>query len=189
MTKPDPLKSLWASSGASFEPMTPSELHNLAGKFRTKTLRRNAIEYMAAAIVIAVFGLYCFLIPLTLARLGSVMVILGTMYVVWSLHRRAGSEVLPDVNTAESMMAFHRRQLERQRDALNSIFRWYILPFLPGALVFIIGTTPEFTSEPTVLPGIMAVLPRLGFMAVVCFAVWWINKRAAQKLGDEIKSL
>jgi hypothetical protein len=30
-------------------------------------------------------------------------------------------------------------QLERQRELLHSVWRWYVLPFLPGFLVLLIG--------------------------------------------------
>ncbi len=193
MTNHNTLKSLWASQTPSMEPLTPDELRKQARKFRGQIARRNIIEYVAAALVIAVFGAFCVFFPDTPSRIGAGLIIAGTLYVVWSLHKRAGAEPQSSADAASCVLAFHRIQLEKQRDALSSVWSWYILPLLPGMLVFIIGTAPEFANRSSFADGVVGSIqvtyPKLLFVALISLAVWWINKVAARRIDLEIKSI
>ncbi|MGJ8563900.1 MAG: hypothetical protein ACSHXY_10150 [Alphaproteobacteria bacterium] len=189
MTNHDTLKMLWASDAQGLPPMSPDALRSHAKKFRSKIARRNASENAAGVLVIAVFTAYCFLIPAALARLGAGLIILGTGYILWSLHKKASASAKVSCEPSASILSYHKRQLEQQRDALRSIWSWYILPIIPGTIIFLIGTTPEFTDGSELMSGIQAVFPRFAFVALVLCTVAWLNKRAANRLNQEIKSL
>ena len=189
MTNPDTLKSLWASDAQGFPPMSPDAVRSHAKKFRGKVARRNALEYGAGVFVIAAFTAYCFLIPAVLARLGAGLIILGTVYILWSLHRKASANAKVNFEPSAAILSYHKRQLEQQRDALRSIWSWYILPIIPGTIIFLIGTTTEFTDGSALMSGVQSVFPRFAFVALVLCAVAWLNKRAANRLDQEIKTI
>jgi len=87
-----------------------------------------------------VFGYYFKLVPGLVARAGAVMTIAGALFVAYQLHRRASSETAPAATEFEQCLGFHRRGLERQRDALENVWSWYLGPLIPGLAVFIAGT-------------------------------------------------
>ena len=189
MTNPDILKSLWASDIDAIAPMSPDELRRHAHKFRRKIARRNTMEYTASAVVIAVFSAFWFLMPLTLARIGALMIVIGTLYVIWCLHSKASAEKKGDLRTDAAWLTYHRSQLVRQREALQSVLSWYLLPILPGTFVFIIGTSPEFMNGASALAIALSVLPHFTFVAFVIGAVWGLNMKASKALTREINAV
>lgn len=54
------------------------------------------------------------------------------------LHTGAASRRLPQGTDRAATLAFHRHELARHRDILRAAPRWYLLPFLPAAVVFVL---------------------------------------------------
>ncbi|MBP6690538.1 MAG: hypothetical protein KA153_11140, partial [Hyphomonadaceae bacterium] len=90
---------------------------------------------------------------------------------------------------AQSWATFHRAELTRQRDALRTVWSWYLAPFVPGMLVFLAGVS--FTPEnPAPFPARLGVfLAGLGIMAGVYAVIWWLNAIVAKRLDSEIAAL
>jgi glucan phosphoethanolaminetransferase (alkaline phosphatase superfamily) len=189
MTNSNSLKSLWASDAYIFTPMTPEALRYHSKKFRGKIARRNAWEYAAGTVVIAFFAAFCLLIPLTLARWGAGLIIIGTLYIMWCLHNKAHASAKTDLRMTSSVMSYHKHQLGQQRDALRSIWSWYILPLVPGTVVFLIGTSMEFTQGASMLSVFKSIFPQIIFIAFVFCSVAWINQRAAKRINQEIRAI
>jgi hypothetical protein len=160
-----------------------------ADKFYRRLRLRNIVEYVACVIVVVSFGIYTFTLEHVLQRIGSAMVVVGTLVAAWQLNRRA-SAVPPEQAGEMPIMDFVRAQLVRQRDALASIFWWYLLPFIPGMVVMSTGSVmlrpPEGAAQ-TVGAAIA------GLVLVGTFAgIWWLNLHWARKLQkhiDEIDAL
>lgn len=154
-----------------------------------KVRRRNLSEYVATVLVVLTFGFYIFRFPGPVTRLGSGLVIAGVLYMAWQLHRRGSAGRLPEECGFESCLDFHRKELERQRDALRSVWSWYLGPLIPGLAVFILG-------------GLFAKNPRGGHIhvwigslisLVVCSLVFFfigrLNQIAARSLQRQIDEL
>src|SRR5690606_35891927 len=114
-----------------------------------KVKRRNLIEYVAAAFVILMFGWYATL-PLAdtpLWPVANIMIIIGTLVVVWNLHRIGRASATPASAEFGALLDFHRAELVRQRDALRTVWLWYIAPFIPGFALWLaalwIGTPDD----------------------------------------------
>jgi hypothetical protein len=161
--------------------MSVEVLRERSTHFETKIRQRNRIEYIAAAIVVAVYSGYALFLPDPMAKLGGVMIIAGVLYAMWQLHRRASPG---KADPAASAMAFHRAELLRQQKALEGIWRWYLGPMAPGLLVFILG--PALRQPPE---SWLEVLIGLGVCGLVFGGAWWLNWRAARKLRQEIERL
>ena len=167
--------------------MSLEDLRRRAGQFQSRIWWRNAREYAAVAVVVAVFGYYIAAIPGPVARAGSLLTIAGALYVAYQLHRRASSETASAAAAFEDCLSFHRRGLERQRDALRSVWNWYLGPLLPGLAVFIAGTA---LAAP--IPIGYRVLSAAIMLAIVALVFWLVarlNRVGARKLQTQIDAL
>ena len=81
-------------------------------------------------------------------------------------------------------ISFHRKELQRQRDFLRGIWRWYLLPMMPGLAVLLIGgavVNPDRLSRLSLLPPAV--------MAFFFYFVGRVNRRKAEELQQEIDAL
>jgi hypothetical protein len=114
-------------------------------------------------------------------RLGAALVVAGTLVVMWQLNRRASSRVVP-ADLGGACLQFQRDELVRQRDALRSVWLWYLVPLLPGLVVFMWGMQRGSAHHP------FEMLVD-GFMLAVFVTIAVINRRAAAKLQRQIDIL
>jgi hypothetical protein len=178
----DPAKQAWQASVEIAGAPPLEEVRKGANRFYRYIKWRNAVEYVACVIVVGGFGTYIFTLPHVLQKIGSMLVILAVFYVAWQLHRRA-SAVPPEAAGTMPLLLFARAQMVRQRDALRSIFGWYIAPFLPGLAVFMTGTLLEKRAG----AGLGAIDAIGSVVLLAVFAgVWWLNQLAARKLQRHI---
>ncbi|CAN7570093.1 hypothetical protein LJR289_004051 [Pseudoduganella sp. LjRoot289] len=181
----DDLKQLWRMQPASSAPLPEEVLRKRASKFQRRVALRNLIEVLAAVLAVAGFSRYLWLYPQPLIRLGSVLIILAAAFVVYQLYRRASSRPLPGAESALPCRDFHRAELVRQRDALRSVWLWYIGPFLPGMAVFRWGVETQLDASAPFARGWQANL----LIAGVLLAIAILNLYAARKMQRQIDRL
>jgi len=167
--------------------MPLEEIRRRAGKFQHRIWWRNAREYAAIVVVVIVFGYYFKLVPGLVARAGAVMTIAGALFVAYQLHRRASSETAPAATEFEQCLGFHRRGLERQRDALENVWSWYLGPLIPGLAVFIAGTA--ITVPIPIRYRVLTAALSFAFVGGVFWLVAKLNQIAARKLQTKIDQL
>jgi hypothetical protein len=183
----DELCNAWQTQPTENITMSLEEIRRRAGKFQSRIWWRNAREYVAFAIVVIVFGYYFKLIPNPVARAGSVMTIAGALYAAYQLHRRASSEPSPAGGAFEHCLGFHRRGLERQRDALENVWSWYLGPMIPGLSLFIAGTA--IAAPIPIRYRVLTTAISLAFVGVVFWLVAKLNLVGARKLQIKIDAL
>jgi len=179
---PDSLRILWQGQKVEGTRMSLEEIRQKAGAFQKRIRNRNLREYGAAAIVFGWFGYNLWRVPEL--RLGSALILAATAYMVWQLHARGASKTVPEAMALTPCVEFHRRELERQRDLLRDIWRWYLLPFVPGLVVFVWGSVRHVTGGQWVNAAPFAVLCAMFFVFV-----GRLNRRAADKLQRQIDEL
>ena len=189
MTAQDPLRDLWTSDQGEKFTMSVSELTAKSNHFHARIRRRNITEYIAAALVIGVFGWIAFLVPVWSIKIGAILIIAAALYISWKLHEIGGASDPTELTSGQSLASHHREALVRQRDALQSVWRWYLLPFVPGMLVFTIGTTLETGTGIPLSAMLATCATSLGFIAAIFYGVHALNAHAAKKLDAEIDSL
>jgi len=170
--------------------MSLADVHLHAQRFQSRIRSRNMIEYGAAVFVVAAFVWMAVTIPEPIIRVGAGLIIAGALYVCWKLHELGRAATRGELDAgAHSWAAFHRAELTRQRDALRTVWSWYLAPFVPGMLVFLAGVS--FTeANPAPLPARLGVfLAGLGIMAAVYAVIWWLNAIVAKRLDAEIAAL
>lgn len=183
----DRIKALWAREAQGAGARSPAALAQAAAALRRRTLRRDAVEYAAGALVAAVFAGYAWGHDDLLFRIGCALVIAGTAVVMRNLWRRRVRD-LP-AGLGETIAAHYRAQLVAQRDALASVWRWYLAPVVPGMAVFLTAVTIDASAR-------MPAPAALGAAAIAAAAVaggfWFIHRRnraAAARLDKEIALL
>jgi hypothetical protein len=180
------LQALWQSQSPGDDAgsaMALDEIRQMAQRLEHKVSRRNRREYVAAAVVVAAFGWQVFTAPSVLLRIGAGMCLVAAIAVAYLMHRWGTARTLPSDLALTSALAFHRVELERQRDLLRSVWWWYLLPFTPGVLVLEIGQAlarPERTTRIIALSVVMLL------MAVGIYALNW---RAAVRIQQRIDRL
>jgi hypothetical protein len=187
----DPLRHAWQSTGSDTPLPSLETVRGGADRFYRMIRRRNRIEYAACVLVVVFFGIMVFRAHSPAAQLGAALIVLGTIFVGWQLHRRASAIVPPAADAAEPILVHQRAQLVRQRDALEQVGLWYLLPLFPGLMLMMLA--PAFDTGPAAL---------LTFKAGTWFAIavnlfvfggiWWLNRLVARKLQkavDEIDAL
>ena len=160
-----------------------SEIRSKATKFERQIRRRNLLEYGAAVIVVGAFSRLVWIGQHELVRAGAALIVLATLYVVYRIHRDGSVTAMPEDLALTTCRDFHRGQLVRHRDLLRSIWMWYLLPFVPGLLVLLIGRAAADPGRASrvVMSAMISVLVFLG--------IGWLNQRAARKLDREIEAL
>lgn len=190
------ISDLWQQNSGQPPHFTPEELRARTSRFERTIRRRNLREYIAAAFVLGVFLYYAWIFPTLLLRVGCGLLIAGTAYVISQLHRRASARPAPANMGLQNCLGFQRSELARQRDALNAVWSWYLLPFLPGMAVFLLGLF-QFTKNVTEAAGrpfhVAAALAGFSIVVVCITAVFILigvlNYRAANRLQTQIDEL
>lgn len=189
MTDHDPLRDLWAADKGDKFTMSISDLTARSNRFQSRIERRNLTEYIAAALVVGVFGWLAYIVPVWSIRIGSILIIAAALYVSWKLRQIGSASATPNVASAQTLANHHRDELVRQRDALKSVWRWYLLPFVPGILVFMLGTTLETGSNLPIWIELASSAFSLSLMGGLFYGIYALNAHAAKKLDREIDAL
>lgn len=171
-------KDLWRDQPTETPPMTLEQIH--ARGFQDRIKRRNMIEYVACAVVVVAFSTYIVVLPHPILKLSSALVILGSVFVVLQLHRRGSARQTP----ANDALAFHRAELVRQLEAGRSAWRWYLAPFMPGLVLFMVGMGLARPEAPLAWK-LTAPLITLAFV----IAWFWMNRRALRRLETQIAEI
>ena len=172
------LHGLWQRDAAAFDPMPVEEIRRRASRLGDIVARRNLREYMAAAIVIAGFAVYAVVLPGLLFKLGSLLVIAGTLFVSWQLTRRTSR---PDpAAEATDIRSYYRARLVREEHMLSRVGRWYLAPLLPGLLLFMTAQALDDRY------GMVGSTVLIGGPLLLFGAIWLLNRRGAAMLRRQI---
>ncbi|MGD9815291.1 MAG: hypothetical protein AB7Q23_08805 [Hyphomonadaceae bacterium] len=186
MSDHDPLQTLWKSQPEEPFTMSLAEVRTRAERFQSRVRRRNWIEYGASVFVVVAFGFMAAANPAPLVKLGALLIIAATLYVCWKLATMARAAAKDE---AQSWADFHRAELIRQRDALRSVWRWYLGPFIPGMVVFVAGTALSLGPTAPLLAKASLFGAGVGFVTVVFVAIGQLNAFAARQIEREIAAL
>ena len=117
----DFLKSAWAAQplddvddgtgGATGERggRPAPDLQGSTARLERKLRRRNLIEYAAGAFVIAMFGRDAWLAPNVVLLVGNLLIVLGTLFLLWQLGRRASAPLPGAEALTQDCRSYQRR--------------------------------------------------------------------------------
>lgn len=186
----DDLKRLWRDQKTEEDIVTLEDIRSRATKFQRRVRNRNLREYIGGAIVIAAFAFCAWQMPGWMIKSGSLLTVAATIFVVWQLHRRGRTFAVPDGATAAGLLAFHREELVRQRDAVRTVWLWYLLPFLPGMALLMLGRYLQVhapgraIAEDHLIIVFVTIIMALVFVIILLLNLW-----GAARLQSRIQDL
>lgn len=141
---PNDIRDIWNELSDEEYVMKIDQIRMKSESFAKTIKWRNIREYGAAVFVIFMFAYYAFASEFMLIKIGSLCNIAAAFFVMAQLSKRSAST---SVNPgAEPIISFHRKQLEKERNSLRSVWAWYVLPIVPGTALFAVWfaqTRPE----------------------------------------------
>ncbi|MDZ7781105.1 MAG: hypothetical protein U5R14_14390 [Gemmatimonadota bacterium] len=140
--------------------------------FERKIRRRDLLETLAAAFVVLAFGYEAATSTTWLARLGALIVIGSSVFVVWWLRRarKAGPARSMDLTVGDRLRA-ERERVDIQIHLLENVLWWYVGPLAVGTVLFTLGLEA----------GTAATAVTLSVIAAGCAFVWRLNMRAVRR--------
>jgi hypothetical protein len=183
---PDSPEALWQSQKKEHQDMTLADIRRKAQAFQTRIRRRNAREYLFAVAGTLLYVVFIWLLPGMLTKIGSAVTLLSIYSVVYQLRRDGAAREVPVDAAAADCLAFHRRELARQRDLLRRVGPWHIGPMVPGLALFFGGLWLANVDD----LGDAVVMTISGLlMAAVLLLVYRLNVRAANELQRQLDLL
>lgn len=177
------LKRLWQNQPEEEVRMALEDVRTRARKWERMVGGRNLVEYAAALFVIVSTAMKVRHETNAIVIVGAWLLVLGTLYVVYHLHRWGSARSVPADVVLMDCLNFHRAELERQRDLLRGVWWWYLLPLVPGPALIIIGRAIERPDRRLLALGVAVAF-------VVTFTlVGKLNERGARKLQQRIDGL
>ncbi|MDR7333141.1 hypothetical protein [Roseateles asaccharophilus] len=179
-TAEDGARNLWRGQDLpALQPLQSQALAEQAEKLQGIVSRRNRRETLVAALLAPTFLFFAWFFPHWLTKLGALLIVAGGGFTQWQMRRRASARPLPEA-WAGSLLAFHREELVRQRDALRSVWLWYVAPSVPGMALFLCGRQIENGFwQPWIFV----------FVAAVLGGVVLLNLHGARRLQRRIDKL
>lgn len=177
----DDMRNLWQNQPVNPVSISLEQLRKEAYRFQRTIRWRNLREYLGAAIVAAANLYYMGRFHGAVVRLGAALEVVAALVVIYTLHRRGRATSLDSLG--ESCVQHHRRELERQRDLLKTVWSWYLLPWVPGLVIFEVGVG---LAHPA---GWIWIAVLLAVCGSLFFGIWKLNERAARALQRRIDTL
>lgn len=185
MSNTENLKRAWQAEAAAASPPSLAEARSGSDRFYRQIRARNRREYIAILFVAVFFAAVALFDPGPVHKIAALLVVLGAGFVAWQLHRR-GTVAPPPEEAGLPLIRHQRVQLARQRDALRGVAFWYLLPMLPGLVLF--GAAPALEAAPPLRFGYWD-LGYFVFLIIVFASVWALNLVAARAIQTEIAAL
>ena len=181
------VSKIWQSQKSEGVRMSVDEIRLKAGKYNRKILWRNAREYVAAVAVTVFFSFSFTQTNDTLTRVAYVAIIASVLYICWHLHQHGSASRMPENLGMANSLEFHRQELERQRDLVSGVWRWYLGPMIPGMVLLLVALA---RTNPGHVKNFGVVFTAYACLVVLVFAgVGWMNLRAARRLQRRIDDL
>ncbi len=176
------LTAIWRGQSVTPLRMTPEQLRTRAARFESAIRRRNLRDHVSFALVAIICAWGIFTHGLVL-RVGCALIIAWALYSMVLLRRFGAMPVAPADSSAQTCAAYHRRQLERQRDIALS-WPWGIGLAIPGFVLALAGIGLGARVPHWVFPVVMTGVFLFLYVALVIH-----GKMLAAQWQREIDSL
>ncbi len=179
-------QQLWQAQALDAPRISLSFVRHYSGALRRRTRMLNAINYFGGAAGMALLawrGAEFFSVKPLLSSATALWVAAGLLGLFLQRKRIATEEQPAELGVLDALR-FHRRQLERQRDARRGSGRWVPLLFIPGHVMLFVSYFVEIT--PIWWKGIIVNA------VVIVFGTWMaivMTERRARRIQEEIDAL
>lgn len=149
------------------------DLQSSLDDFNKKVKYRDWREQLAVAIIIPAFAYSAYAIPFLLTKIASVLIIGYGIFVV--LRLRSAKKHKPGAFTETYLDYLHktRNYLLVQKQLLDSVLYWYILPGMTLTMLFTLGFGITDRLKP--------ILKMAAINVALAVATYFLNKSAVKK--------
>ena len=177
------LSGLWQNQHVEERHMTIEDIRNRAGRLEKKVGWRNLREYAGAAVVLLGCVAFGWREKNVTVLIGAAFMVVATIYIVYHLHRFGAVRSMPSDLGLKDCLDFHRAELVRQRDLYLGVWRWYLLPMVPGWALIMIGRAIERPDRRLFALGATVVF------LVLLIVLGKLNAGVARRLQQRIDGL
>ena len=179
----DDLRRLWKGQADDVRGLSLDVVRMRSRALERGVRRRNTGEYVAALVVLTITLPWIWRAPNAVLGAGCALLLAAVGYVTYRLRARGAARSMPADLGVRSCVEFHRAELERQRDLLQNVWTWYLLPFWPGMALILVGATIERPEQWLFAAGTAALA------VAMAFQIAWMNKLSAKTLQERIDRL
>lgn len=181
----DPIAALWVQQQQDRAAPSPEALAAASARLRRRVRRRDAIEYVAGGFGMLVFARTALIVPDWGVRIGCAAILLGMVLTMRNLWLRRPAA--PDAGAPN--LAFYRAELIAQREALESVWRWYIMPVVPGMVLLLAAVARIVAAHMPLWAALAGVALTALPVAAVFLGIHALNRRAARAVQAMIDAL
>ncbi|WP_341711831.1 hypothetical protein [Erythrobacter sp.] len=179
--RPMSIHDIWKESGFDIVVPTSEELIEKDARLRSSVSRSNLLEYVAGLLLFGVSSYFAAQAASGVALAGWVLTMVATVFIMTNLYFRSKGDgpVFGDDTTAHYLASLIRR-----RDLLGSIWKWYILPLVPGFALLRIAMHGLVSPDQQMFHYGYDVA---ALILALALALW--NHRKAKELNAEIVAI
>jgi hypothetical protein len=182
---PDGMHDLWRNQPLEPVGISVDDLRRKAHLLEAKM--RRGFRVMAVLMILSAAGYAWFLyfFPRTVHRIGASLTLAGYLYCAYQLYKRGSLGKAPP-DAASATGATYRAELGRQRGFCLDAWRTFLLPFVPGPAVFIMGF---LVPEQGVVKAVVLTAALILSPFVLAVPMLRRKARTLQREIDELDSL
>jgi hypothetical protein len=149
------------------------DVQSTVDQLHQKIKYRDLLEQLAAMAIIPVFAYYAYHIPFILTKIASVLVIVWGIYVIIRLRKAKKHKPSSLTETYLGYLYKTRAYLLIQKNLLDTVLYWYILPAIILMFLFILGLG---------IAGRVVQIVQMGVVILaIGIAIYVLNKQAVKK--------
>jgi hypothetical protein len=192
MTTHDDLRDLWHDQRGQLSEKNGEEMlaHVIerTRAFDRRIAVRNAVECVAAALVVVLFSWFAWKAPNEVIRAGMIVVALSGAWIGYYILRHGGGP--EPLDPGMDLSEYNRllgENYDKQIRLLRRVKYWYLLPPYVGIVTANVGLWLQFGAEGRPLPARAGGL--LGLLIVTAFFgfVWVLNERYGVRHLERLK--
>lgn len=177
MTSETRLQEIWRAGGDA-DSASISQICRQAREFESIIARRNRREIVAGVLVAVVFAAIAAVATQPLIRVGAGGAAASALYVIQYIWRHARDHV-PEDDGLPTVLHY-RRSLERQRDLLKTVWRWYLGPLGLGLTAWFVAVGVVSGASTLLIAAVV------GGEILVGLVFSWLNRLAAASLQRQL---
>jgi len=173
------LKQLWQSSTKNADkliinpPKIFNEMNTKIKQFEKDVKNRNKREIIVAIVLIPFSLFIAYETPHTLSKIGAIVLLLTSLWITYFLKTKSGikQETIDNNTSLKEQLQLKKQSISREKQILENIFTWYLLPISTGLILYYAGLGLSNTGG----------FFRLFVLFIVGIGVYFLNQKAARK--------
>ncbi len=138
---------------------------------------RDRHELMACLAIIPAFGITACFIPFLLSKIACILIVAWSIFVLIRLKQAKKNKPCSLSASYRDYLLQSKVFLQAQRQMLNTVLWWYILPFLVGCNLFLLGFVMN--------SGKIAVLLKAEVVfVIISVIIYYLNKHVVRTMLD-----